>query len=453
MAQKVENLRQDLTMHDIEVPTEVLFVPSPEGESKSTVNASALQLLWDERLRLLRVAAWSLTISALVAFFLPNSYESSVSIMPPDSMNDDETMFAGLAAKASPELSTMTGSLVMMKSTGALFVDLFRSRSVQDRVVQRLDLQKVYSSRYKEDARKRLNSLTAATEDRKSGVITLTVEDRNPERAHQIAQAYVEELNHLVSEVSTSSAGRERIFIEERLATAKSDLEDAEKQFGAFASKHSTLDIQEQSRAMLESAAVLRGQIIASQSELQSLDQTYTSSNVRVRSLQARLDEQKRQLLKLEGTDRSLVSDSAQSNETYPPIRKLPLLGVEWADLYRRVKIQETVYELLSQQYEVVRIHEAKETATVNIIDPANVPEKKSSPHRLLIIVLLTVLSVGGAVIGILGSARIQSLELNDPRRQLAVGIFEVWNRLCERILKSGFRNRISVGGAYSDGP
>ncbi len=454
----MESLRQNTVIHEIDSVTEVEF-PSPSVAAEPAPDQRApgvlpvLQLLWEKRQLLYRVAAWALVISTVIALLIPNRYESTVSIMPPDSMNSSGTMLAALAAKASPELAAMAGSLLGTKGSGALFVDLFRSRSVQDHVVDRLDLQKVYWSRYKQDARKKLNRRTDVSEDRKSGVITLTVEDTSQQRAHDIAQAYVEELNHLVSQVSTSSARRERIFIEQRLISVKSDLEDAEKQFSAFASKNSALDIKEQTKAMVESAALLQGQLVASQSELQSLEQIYTGNNVRVRSLQARVDELKRQAQKLQGTDASLVSDAAQPDQMYPPIRKLPLLGVEWADLYRRMKIQETVYELLNQQYELARIQEAKEIPTINVVDPANVPEKKSWPPRLLIIVLLTVLSLAGAVVKIVGSERILSLEQDDPRRQLAMSAAEGLSQIRNRIASHRFFNRSNSSEPSSDEP
>jgi capsule polysaccharide export protein KpsE/RkpR len=425
----VESLRQDAVIHEIDPASEIDFSSPPTAESNADSPGvdmlGALQLQWERRRWLFRVAAWGLVISSVVAFLIPNQYESLVSIMPPDAMNNSGTMLAALATKASPELAAMAGSLLGTKGSGALFVELFHSRSVQDRVVDRLNLQTVYRGRYKEDARKTLNEHTSVSEDRKSAVLSLSVTDKNPQRAHDIAQAYVEELNRLVSQVSTSSARRERIFIEQRLVAVKRDLEDAEKQFGAFASKNSTLDIKEQTKAMVESAGLLQGQLIAAQSELQSLEQIYTSGNVRVRSLQARVDELKRQLQKLEGTDASLASDAAQSDQMYPPIRKLPLLGVEWADLYRRMKIQETVYELLNQQYELARIQEAKEIPTVNVIDPANVPQRKSSPHRLVIILALTLLSVAGGAMWIVGSERWEHVDPQDPGKMFAESVWK----------------------------
>jgi capsule polysaccharide export protein KpsE/RkpR len=423
-------MRNNAVIREVDSVAEMDFPPplagnAPEANQSAPSALAGLRLLWEKRRELSRLALWTFAISAGISLLIPNLYESSVSIMPPDSMNGSGTMLAALAAKASPELAAMAGGLLGTKGSGALFVDLFRSRSVQDRVIDRLNLQKVYGCRYKEDARKYLNSRTDVGEERKSGVISLIVTDRSPQRAHDISQAYVEELNRLVSQVSTSSARRERIFIEQRLGAVRGDLEDAEKQFGAFASKNSALDIKEQTKAMVESAATLQGQLIASQSELQSLEQIYTGNNVRVRSLQARVDELKRQLQKLEGTNASLssngeISDTAQPDELYPPIRKLPLLGVEWADLYRRMKIQETVYELLNQQYELARIQEAKEVPTVNIIDLANVPERKSSPSRALIVISCMILSLVGAALWFLFQDRWQLIPADDPRRGLA---------------------------------
>jgi capsule polysaccharide export protein KpsE/RkpR len=450
----VESLRQNTVIHEIDpvAPDEFpspLAVVEPKTHPPATDLFSTLRLLLDKRRLLYRAAAWAVAISAGLALLIPNQYESSISIMPPDSMSGSGTMLAALASKASPELAAMAGGLLGTKASGALYVDLFRSRSVQDNVIDKLDLQNIYRSRYKQDARKRLNGVTEINEDRKSGVITVTVTDKSPERARNIAQAYVEQLNRLVSQVSTSSARRERVFIEQRIASVKNDLEDAETKFGAFASKNSTLDIKEQTKAMVESAGVLQGQLIAAQSELQSLEQIYTSNNVRVRSLQARIDELKRQLQKIEGTNTPLisqggVSDATPSNEMYPPIRKLPLLGVEWADLYRRVKIQETVFELLNQQYELARIQEAKEIPTVNIVDPANVPERKSSPHRVLIILTITLLSLAGTAVWIVGSERWESIDPQDPGKMLAE---RVWSAASNRgrsilIRLSALRNR-----------
>jgi capsule polysaccharide export protein KpsE/RkpR len=429
----VESLRRNPLIPEVDTSRERAYSslresPTLVAELPSTRGLANLELVWEKRSVLYRVALRALVISTLIAFLIPKRFESTVSLMPPkDSMSDSSLMLAAVAGKAAPGLGAMAGSVLGAKSTGALFVELMRSRTVLDQIVDKLNLQKVYRTRYKQDARKQLNARTDVSEDRKSGVISLVVTDGDPQRAHDIAQSYVEALDRLVSQVSTSSARRERMFIEQRLISVKTDLEDSEKQFSVFASQNTALDIKEQTRAMVESAAVLQGEVMAAQSELQSLEQIYTPNNVRVRALRARTDELKRQLVQLGGSDSSLVPDANSStSELYPSIRKLPLLGVQWADLYRRMKVQETVFDLLTQQYEMARIQEAKEIPTVNVIDPANVPEKKSYPPRLLIIVVLTTLSLAIATIFIVGSARWQEKDPRDPNKRFAN---RVWQR------------------------
>ena len=414
-------------VHDIETVPDVEFPSVAERPEALPGSLGYLQLLWEERSLLYKIATRALAVSLVVAFLIPARYQSTVSVMPPDSLSN-VTMLGALAAKdKQPGLAAMAGNLLGMKNTGALFVNLLSSRTVQDHLVEKFQLQRVYRIRYMQDARKTLGDRTSIEEERKSGVITIVVTDRSPRRAHDLAQAYVEELNRLVSQVSTSSARRERMFIEQRLDSVKNDLESAEKQFSAFASKNATLDIKEQTKAMVESAAMLQGQIIATQSELQGLEQIYTDSNVRVRSLKARLTELKLQAQKIGGTDASLTTDLANSDDLYPSIRKLPLLGVQWADLYRRMKIEETVYELLNQQYELARIQEAKEIPTVNVIDPADVPEKKSFPPRLLIALTMTLLSLVVAVGCLFAWERWQKVDARDPRKFFAIS---VWGRI-----------------------
>src|SRR5262249_230763 len=142
---------------------------------------------------------------------------------------------------------------------------------------------------------------TTISQDRKSGIITIAVDDHDPRRAAAIAGEYVASLNTVVSHLSTSSAHRERVFLEERLTQVKSDLEPAEKHFSQFASKNATIDIKEQGRAMVEGAATLEGELIAAQSELEGLKQIYSENNVRIRSIRARINELQNQLQQLGG--------------------------------------------------------------------------------------------------------------------------------------------------------
>ena len=404
-------------------------------------------LLWDKRSLLYRVTVRSLVVSTLIAILLPSKYESTAHILPPQQQNGGALLSllggrGGGSDDLASALPSLAGNFLGMTGSSAMFIGLIHSRTVEDHIVDRFDLQKVYwtrnrySMRYKQDARSALEANTVVDEDRKSGVISITVTDRSPQRARDIAQAYVEELDGLLAQVSTSSARRERIFIEQRLVTVKRDLEDAEHQFSAFASKNGAPDIKEQAKAMVESASVLQGQVIATQSELQGLEQIYTSNNVRVRSLQARVAELQSQLQKLGGTDASLVPDATAPEPMYPSIRKLPLLGVEWTDLYRNMKIQETVYDLLNQQYELARIQEAREIPTLRVIDAANVPERKSGPHRLSIIVILSALSFALAAAWITGSAYWRKGDPGSPGKLLVNEMWSAASRESHQIMR-----------------
>jgi capsule polysaccharide export protein KpsE/RkpR len=432
----LENSTKEVPLRDLDEISELEFSRlrkgrESEGSRPDRGWTSYGWLLWEKRRLLYVVGVRALILGTLIAFLLRPRYESTANIMPPE-QGDRGALLSLLAGRAGGSsdtagLASLAGSVLGVSSTGALFVELTHSRTVEDRIIDRFDLQKVYGVRYRQDARQMLEQLTAISQDRKSGVILIEVTDTSPQRAREVAQAYVEELDRLLSQVSTSSARRERIFIEQRLVTVKSDLEDAEKRFSAFASKNTALDIKEQAKAEVAAAAVLQGQLIAAESELQGLQQIYTPGNVRVRSLRARVDELRRQLDRIAGTDASLASDGADlPRDSYPSIRQLPLLGVEWADLYRKTKIQETVYELLNQQYELTRMQEAKEIPTIRVIDPANLPEKKSWPPRLLIIIEIIASALVVTMIWIVGSDHWESIDRRSPGKAFAT---HIWGR------------------------
>lgn len=387
-----------------------------------------LRLLWSERRILGRAVLASMGAGLLFAFHLPNQYHASTQLMPPDSQSGSGTaMLAALGAKTDKGLGGVAGDLLGIKGSGALFIGILRSRTVEDRLIERFNLKKVYSARLEEDARRKLSTSTSIAEDRTSGIITITVTDEDVRRSAAIAQAYVEELDRLVAELSTSSARRERVFLEERLKAVKLDLDQAAQEFSQFASRSGAIDIKEQGRAMVEAAATLRGQLIAAQSELSGLEQIYTENNIRVRALRARIGELKQQLTKFGGSEGDSVAGGGEKS-MYPSIRRLPILGVTYGDLYRRSKIQEAVYETLTQEYELAKVQEAKETPSVKVLDPARVPERKSSPPRTMIVYMCTLSGLAGAVVWVLGRASWQEVAADDPGKALAMEVFQTVN-------------------------
>lgn len=417
----------------------------PEASSQRQVQV--LRTVWNRRRTLLRVGALALTASTVIAFLIPKSYTSTAQLMPPDTQSTSGMAMLALASKVGAGgLASMAGDVLGLKSSGALFIGILRSETAQDRIIQQFGLQAAYGKRLLADARKKLDENTVISEDRKSGIISIAVTDESAERSAAIANAYVDQLNLLVAELSTSAARRERVFLEGRLRVAKADLDSAANALAQFSSKNNTLDIQTEGRAMLDAAGTLAGQLVAAQSELEGLRQIYTDNFPRVKELNARVTELRRQLEKLGGSEEAGSSSRGTAHTSsvadppgqpaervtsgkpgslpFPTIRNLPLLGAKYADYYRGAKIQETVFELLTEQYELAKVEEAKETPSVKVLDPGKVPERKSFPPRLPIMLLGTFLATAAGVVILLAQHSWEQTDSKDPRKILAKEVF-----------------------------
>jgi uncharacterized protein involved in exopolysaccharide biosynthesis len=349
--------------------------------------------IWHERWFIAKAASVGLLLTTALAFCLPKTYESTTRLMPPDKQS--ATTLAMLAESVDQSVTDLATDALGLKTPGALIIGMLRSRTVADRLIAENSLLRVYGTHLMLNARQMLANNTQISEDRKSGIITLTVTDRSPQRAAALARGYAEEVNQVMGELDSSAAHRERVFIEERLKSVKQDLDSASRELGEFSSKNTAVDLPTQGKAMVESAAAVQGELIAAQAQLSGLEQIYTDKHFRVRALRARIAELEKQLANIRGSDASTAKDSSGSGETggYPSIRKLPLLGLTYYDLYRRAKIQETVYEILTKQFELAKIEEAKELPSIRVLDDADIPERKSSPKRLQMMILGTFLS------------------------------------------------------------
>jgi len=333
-----------------------------------------------------------------------------------------------------------------MKDTGALFVQLLESGTIRGQLVDRFDLQRVYRKRYRQDTVKKLAHRTEITQDRKSGIITIVVTDTNRERARDMTQAYIEALDDLLIKVNTSTARREREFIEQRLVTVQSDLEKAQVALSDYASKNSTLDVKEQTKAMIDASAKLQAELIVARSESDSMSQIYGEGNVRMRAANARVGELERELKRMSGSQGGGQGEASEPDRLYPSLRELPIIAVRWADLYRQVKIKETVYDLLTEQYELARIEEVKSVPSVRVIDPPNWPEKKSFPPRLIIMLAFTVFVVFGSAMFLIVAERWNRVSPQDARKQLANTVWLAIKNDAEQIRHRTYGWRLSSG-------
>lgn len=390
--------------------------------------AKNIRIIWSARAFLVRMAALGLLLGTMVALLIPSRYTSSTRLMPPDSPVGSSLALAAASMAASSGaggLGAMAGNLVSLRSTSDVFAGILSSRTIQNHIIEQFDLKRVYGVSGLEAARKQLSAHASFTIDRKTEMITISVSDHSPQRAAAMAAAFTEQLNRLVSELSTSSARRERIFLEARLSQVNQDLENAEKEFSQFASKNSAIDIQQQGRETLNVAGTLQGQLMFAESELEGLRQIYSDSNIRVRTLKARIAELQSQLDNLGGKKRAgNVGADTEAAELYPSLRKLPLLGVAYADLYRKTKVQEAIYQVLTQEYEVAKVQEAREIPTVKVLDPPEVPEGKDFPPRKLIVLSTAGVAFFGSTIVLLGTTSWNEKSPGDLSKAV---VSEIW--------------------------
>lgn len=395
-----------------------------------------LWMLWRERRLLWNVAWKTAVLSSIIALILPLHYQSIVKVVPSESsgtggMSGLLGKIMGGASGGGLGLGLDAAGLLGAKTPGAFYVEVLRSRSLQDRMIDRFDLRHHYwkfSSLYLHDyytTRKKLQSFTDMDEDKKSGVITLAVTDYNADMAASIANGYVEELNKAAAGLNTGDAHRERVFLETRLSEAKKDLNEASLALSQYSSKNTLMDPQSQGKAMVDATAKVEGEIVAAQAELKGLQQIYSDDNTRVRTLKARLGVLQDQMKSMQGrgTDKSSMG-------SFPSITELPVLGYTYYDLYREAKIRETVYEFLTQQYELAKVQEAKELPTVRVMDPAVKPERKSAPKRTWIVGLSVLGALIIAGLFVLGRSAWEQRPPNDSLRILGAEMADESRRL-----------------------
>jgi uncharacterized protein involved in exopolysaccharide biosynthesis len=399
----------------------------PEGQPLHVsvgVLFSKLELLWAHRRWIFRRTLVAMVLALAVTLVLPNRYTATIFLNPPDSNPmSGLTMLMGLkSGGAAGALGGQMSDVLGLKDPGQLYVQQLLSRSVLDSIIARFDLQKVYRTKTRYSTRKALVANTDVQEDRKSGALQISVEDKDPKRAAQMANAYAEELGRLIANVNSASGRREREYFQAQLLASQGDLEQASKQLSEFGSKNTTLDVGEQGKALVEAVANIEGQLIAAESELKSLLQIYTEKHERVQQTRAKIAVLRRQLEQISGKQPTSGAKSGGNpgdgaSPLDPSVKRLWGLSVPYMDLYRRVKVQEAVVETLTQQYELAKLQEARQVSDIQVFDPADVPERKSSPHRLLITLAVGMLAFLSTCGFVLASAWWTEADPQDPWR------------------------------------
>ena len=322
--------------------------------------------------------------SIIISLYLPKIYTATTSILPPQQEE------IGMISKLPGGFSNLASGFLGKSSPVDLWLGILKSNSIRDSIIDRFDLMNVFNLSKRDEAQAYLAG-TIRISKSKENIVSITVEDQDPERAAEIANAYVEELDQINQNIVTTSGRRMRIFVEERLKEASVELSRAEEAIKDFQETTRTIKLDTQSKAIIEAIGTIKGRLMAKEVQLKTLQSFATPTHPNVELLRTEVNE-------LEESLRELLEGKKHPGNPSPedifiPTQKLPDLGLQFVRLMREAKIQETLFGLLTQQYEMARIQEAKDTPTIQVLDIATVPETRSKPKRKQIVILTTLIA------------------------------------------------------------
>jgi len=390
--------------------------PDPPRVEAEVSVLDILVLLLERKRFIVRFVVGVAVLAAIVSLLLPVQYEAKIVLLPPAQNSSIGSsllgQLGGIGALGS--LASLAGGSLGIKNPADMYVSLLTSRTVEDAMIQRFGLMQEYHVKKMSEARKAFEHRTSAVAGSKDGLIRLTVEDHDPKRAAELANGYVEEFRRLSASLAITEAARRRLFFERQVEQAKQSLTAAEDAMAKTQQSTGVLQIDSQARALIESAAVLRAQVVAKEVQIEGMRSFATDDNPNLVLAKQQLAALQAQLERVAGSQSDAGSDINLSKG------RVTGSGMEYLRRYRDLKYQETVFELLANEYEVAKLDEAREGSIVQVVDPAVPPDTKSSPHRTLIVLGATILAFFVAVFWVwLGKNLDSAFELPENRQRL----------------------------------
>lgn len=350
------------------------------GGSRNTLLDYVIIIASHKRL-IFRITAAMTVLAAAVAFLLPKGYTAMTVVLPPQQSSSLSTMLSSqLGSMGLGSMASLAGSSLGLKNPNDRYVGMLRSRVVEDAVIQQFGLQKEYDEKYLSDTRKKFETNSEVDGSSKDGLIHISVEDRDPRRAAEIANGYVAAFKHLSDNLAIGEASQRRVFYEQQLEQAKDNLANAEEALKKTEETTGLIELDSQASALIQSVATLRAQITAREVMLRGMQTYATGENSEVVQAQQELESLRAQLAKLGGSEEN-------KDQLIIPKGLVPQAGLEYVRKLRDVKYYETIFEVLARQYELAKLDEAKEGAMVQVVDSAVAPDKRSSPKRARIII------------------------------------------------------------------
>jgi tyrosine-protein kinase Etk/Wzc len=354
-------------------------MPSPQFQDDDTINLLDYLEVIAKRWKMIAIVTTAAcVISIVVSLHLPKIYSSTAMILPPQ---QNQGMMGMMGQMLGGELSSLAGSMLGTSTPADQYVSILQCDRIKGAIIDRFKLMKEYSVDYRLDMYKKMDNIIDVSVGKKDGIISITAEDKDPKKAADIANAYVDELEKVTVKLSSSGAGQNKVFLEDRLARAKVDLAKAEDALKLYQTKNKALDITEQAKATIEGVAQLKAQLAIQEAQLASLRAYLTDDNDEIKTAKASIANIITQIARLEGNGRG---------SSIPSVGSVPALGEQYLRLMREFKIQETLVELLTKQYEMAKLSEANDVANVQVIQRAEVPDKKAKPKRSLIVLAST---------------------------------------------------------------
>lgn len=342
-------------------------------------------ILLREKKSVAKVALIIVFLALCVAFLLKPTYTGEALFLPPQSAPG--TGITQLIGQVS-SLGSMGGALGGLKSPGDIYVGLLGSTSIADQLINQFDLQHVYKKKYLIDTRKALKNHSKFTLG-KDSLIVIKVDDHDRKRAADLANGYLAALRNANSRLALTDASQRRMFFGDQLEREKNALADAEVELKKTQEKTGLIAPNGQAQVEIEEMAQIRAQITSRQVQMASLRQGATDQNPQIILLQSEISGLQQQLQKLAGRSQDINPGALQV-----PTARVPELALQYIRSQREVKYHEVLFDLMAKQYETARLDEARESPLLQVVDYATVPDKKSGPPRVLIIIV-------GAFLGI----------------------------------------------------
>jgi uncharacterized protein involved in exopolysaccharide biosynthesis len=325
----------------------------------------------------------------ILSFALPVRYTATVKIMPPQQTQSTATMLMmnQLTNVGGGSLAALAGGGLGLKNPNDIYIGLLTSRPIADAIIQKFDLAKEYRAKDMTKAREKLADYTDVLSD-KRGFIVVTVTDRDKNRVAAMANAYTDQLRILTKSLAVTEASQRRLFYEEQLKQVREALVAAELVFQQVQQQKGLIQLDAQAKAMIESLSVLRAQVAAKQVEVQALRSYSTEQNPDVQLAE-------RELTSLQAEEASLEQRNHVPGIAGLGLGNVPAAGLEYLRAAHEFQYQQALYDMLMKQYDAAKLDESKDAAIIQVVEPAIEPDRKSSPHRLLILVLFT---IGGLI-------------------------------------------------------